>query len=252
MNTINTNMLTSNQFHDVQNLISLCKDFDHTSGISFLDAHMNEYPDFPCFFLGYEGSTLVSFLSVFIPNCEECDIYSYTLIGYREKGYFHTLFQMALEKIRDYNIPNIYFVVEPKCFSGVQSLIQLGATLKSSEYQLRFNEKYSIKPSHILELTVNRNGSHGFFSTSKQGESIGSCHVDYSFGSATIYGFEIEETKRGQTYGKEQLLLILEYLIQKGNHTILLHVSSNNPHAYHLYMHNGFTHDTQIDYWQYS
>ena len=91
MNIINTSELSSNQFYDAKTLIELCRLTDNTKGICFLENNVNAIENFPAFFLMYQGNTLVSFLSVFVPNEEECEIYANTLPRYRQEGYFRKL-----------------------------------------------------------------------------------------------------------------------------------------------------------------
>ena len=113
MNIINTSELSSNQFYDAKTLIELCRLTDNTKGICFLENNVNAIENFPAFFLMYQGNTLVSFLSVFVPNEEECEIYANTLPRYRQEGYFRKLYEMAQEQIKNYGISKIYFVNEP-------------------------------------------------------------------------------------------------------------------------------------------
>ena len=139
MNIINTSELSSNQFYDAKTLIELCRLTDNTKGICFLENNVNAIENFPAFFLMYQGNTLVSFLSVFVPNEEECEIYANTLPRYRQEGYFRKLYEMAQEQIKNYGISKIYFVNEPNCLAGSEALGRLGAKLETSEYLMSYN-----------------------------------------------------------------------------------------------------------------
>lgn len=250
MNLINTNMLSSNQQHDANRLITICKEHDKTSGISFLDANMNAMPDFPCFFLCYQKGILVGILSIFLPSSTECEVYAYTHPDYRQQGIFQKLWKQAKHKLNQYSIHDIFFVMDPKCQSGIQLLVTMDAYLHNSEYMLEFSGKPTLTPRGILTLSSFRKGSTAYYTASKDEEPVGTCCVDHSFGSSTIYNFEIKEEHRGKKWGTEFLLLLLKDLINAGNSKILLHVSSTNKAAYHLYLHHGFTMNTQIDYWK--
>jgi RimJ/RimL family protein N-acetyltransferase len=248
MKIINTNTLTSDQRQDIENLIYLCKIQDGTEGIRFLESDMNEYPDFDCFYLLYENAELISFLSVFIPNAKECEIYSYTLPVFRKKGCFSSLLKAALKQLDFYEIHCVYFVCEPESHSGKQALASVHAVPFSSEYILKYNTAKAPQPEYSLKLCYNKKLTH--FETLLKNKIIGKCDVDHSDFCSTIYNFEVEACKRGQGYGKETLLLIIEHLLNNDCENIMLHLSNTNKAAYHLYMHNGFIISKQLDYWK--
>lgn len=250
MNIINTNVLTSNQYHDAKALIELCKLADGTRGISFLEQETNYIEEYPCFFMMYEGATLVSFASVFIPDEGICEIYAATAPSARGKGYFKRILEIIKEKNRNFGIEKAYIVNDPKCLVGTRVLPYLGATYESSDYLMRFSNEYEVKPKHILRLAVEKEDSDDKFTTFLGDKEIGQCCVNYSRDTAFIYGFFIEVNERGNGYGTEMLLLILEYLIEHGTGKILLHVNNANKAAHKMYYHHGFVHDEQIDYWK--
>lgn len=295
MNLINTNQLSSNQYHEVKRLIALCKEFDRTSGISFLDANMNALPEFPCFFLCYERNILVGVLTTFLPSSTECEVYAYTHPDYRHRGIFQKIWKLTKQRLHNYGIHDICFVMDPKCQSGIRILVTMGAYLHNSEYMLEFSGSPEPHPRKALILTSFRKGTTTYYSaflpntsdalnvlnttntsnisdmdeeshkqcTQKDTQSnmqnnvyknegilVGTCCVDNSYGSSSIYNFEILENYRGKKWGTEFLLLLLKDLTESGNSKILLHVSSSNKAAYHLYLHHGFTMHTQIDYWK--
>jgi ribosomal protein S18 acetylase RimI-like enzyme len=55
-----------------------------------------------------------------------------------------------------------------------------------------------------------------------------------------ISDFEIKDSLRGQGFGKETLLLVLENILQKQNKDIFLHINSSNTIGYKMYSSNGF------------
>ncbi len=254
MNLINTNQLSSNQYHEAKRLIALCKEFDRTAGISFLDANMNALPEFPCFFLCYDKNILVGILTTFLPSSTECEVYAYTHPDYRRRGIFQKIWKLAKQRLHNYGIHDIFFVMDPKCQSGIRILVTMGAHLHNSEYMLEYSGSPAPSPRNALTLSHSRKGNTLYYSVflpdSPDQELVGTCCVDNSYGSSSIYNFEILENYRGKKWGTEFLLLLLKDLLQAGNSKILLHVGSSNKAAYHLYLHHGFTMHTQIDYWK--
>ncbi len=250
MNIINTNMLSSNQYHDAKSLIDLCRQADGSKGIGFLEPEINFIREYPCFFLMYEGTALVSFASVFIPCEGVCEIYGDTIPSARGKGYFKRLLEMIKEKNRDFSIEKAYIVNDPSCLAGTLIMDSLGAKYESSDYLMRYNMDYEPKPKHILTLALSKKGDDDRFAALLEGEEVGCCYVSYTRETASIYGFIINEEKRGRGYGTEMLLLLLEYLIAHGCQKILLHVNNANKAAHNMYYHHGFVHDEQVDYWK--
>lgn len=248
MQIINSNKLTKNQISDIDKLVGLCKLEDKTKGIIFLESDMNEYPDFKCFYLVYENSQLTSFLSVFIPNQDECEIYAYTLPPFRKKGLSKKLLKEALIILNNYNIKSVFLTCEPESNSGILTLKSINADYELSEYMMKYDENIKPKPEHKLILKYNNKS--GYYETLLNNMVIGKCNIDNSEFCTTIYNFEITEKKRGQGYGKESLLLILENLLNDNCSNIVLHLSSYNKRAYNLYCNNGFYISSQVDYWK--
>ena len=251
MNIINMNILTSNQYHDAKSLIELCKTVDNSRGISFLEPEMNCLKEFPCFFLMYNGGTLVSMLSVFIPDDRVCEIYSNTLPEFRGKGYFTRLLELAMAKIKDFGIEKVYIVNDPLCLSGARALSSIGAKLENTDYLMRYNNDIVPNPKRILSIKYKKNGNIVMYRGYLKEKEIGECYVEHNRATASIYGFWIKEKHRGRGYGTELLLLLLEHLLDSDCKRILLHVNNANKAAHKMYFNHGFVHEEQIDYWIY-
>jgi N-acetylglutamate synthase-like GNAT family acetyltransferase len=241
--------LSSNQFYAAKTLIELCRLADNTKGVSYLENGMNAIEDFPAFFLMYKGNTLVSFLSVFIPNDQECEIYANTLPRFRKEGCFRQLYEMAAVQIKNYGIKKIYFVMEPGCISGGHALTKLGARLEVSEYLMSYNTRIEPKPLGILELKSTKTENGELIETYREDTKVGEISLDIEKNVATIYGVEVLPEYRGRRFGVETLLLTIKHLLDEGCCKIILNVSSSNKIAYRMYSHHGFVHVEQIDYW---
>ncbi|SHJ23478.1 GNAT family N-acetyltransferase [Parasporobacterium paucivorans] len=251
MDTVVTGTLTPKQLDEINNLINLCKSEDNMETPVFLESDMNEFPDFPCFFLIYDGSQLAGFISVFIPDPFECEVYAYTRPDYRGKGCFKTLFRMVKEQLDIFDIPTVMFVNCPESRIGVMALISIGASFHNSDYILKYDSSQLPVPGHFLNLEPFTEDGVTGYRTFLDGRYIGECFIDDSLGSSTIYSFEIHPALRGMGYGRETLLLVLEELLASGRDNIILHLSGSNKAAYRLYTTNGFQILHQVDYWEY-
>ena len=249
MDIVVTDNLTSDQIYEAIALIELCSLTDQTRRISFLQGEMNAINHFPAFFLMYCENFLVSFLSIFVPDSGQCEIYANTLPQYRKQGCFRRLYETAQQKIREYGIRRIYFVNDPESSIGKQVLRHIGARLDVSEYLMSYNMNLEPKPRGILTLTHSRTENGELLEVYKESVRAGSINLELEQSTAFIYHVEIKRELRGRGYGTEALLLTLQYLKTLGYQKIMLHVSSSNKIAYKMYSHHGFAELEQVDYW---
>lgn len=250
MNIFVTNTLTSNQYNDARELIGKCRLEDGTRGVSFLEPELNDDMTFPCFYMMYRGDTLVSFLSVFMPDENQCEIYGNTLPEYRNKGYFKRLWKEALTHIQEWGIENVFFVNEPESVSGQAVLKELGAVHDRTEYLMSYDMSVKPEPAGKLEITYSKDDNTEIYGTYVGNTPIGSCKVEFTRTHAVIYDFQILPEHRGNGYGTEMLLMILKHLMEEEVSKILLHVSGANTAAHAMYSHHGFVSEEQLDYWR--
>ncbi len=249
MEIISTNQLTKEQYQDAKALIQLCKIEDGTRGVSFFENELNYYQDFPCFCLAYDENILVAFLSVFVADADECELYANTHPKYRGRGIFRSLYEKISKDLDEYGIFRVCFANEPCCKAGTIALEKLGATFQSSEYLLSYNMNLKPQPKGILSLQVVENEEKLLLESYRKNEKIGQVSVLIEKGVATIFGVEIIEKMRGRGYGVETLLLTICELQRRECCKIILHVSGSNEVAYRMYVNHGFVHVQQLDYW---
>ena len=250
MNIFVTNRLSSNQYHEAMELTEQCAKVDGTHGISFLEQELNEIEEFPCFYMMYDGSRLVSYLSVFIPDESQCEIYGGTLPEERGKGYFKRLLSEALAHIKEHGIERKLVVIEPGCKDMEEYLSKINAKHEDSDFLMSYDKNVKPIPQKILKLAHEKKDNTEYYETYKEGVLIGSCKVEFTRTQAVIYDFKVEENERGKGYGTETLLLILKHILQSDVDKILLHVNGANTAAHAMYSHHGFVEEQQIDYWQ--
>lgn len=244
-----TNRLSSEQYFQVINLVEECAKTDGVSGISFLEQELNAIEEFPCFYLMYDRSRLISYLSVFIPEESQCEIYSATLPSERGREHFKCLLTEAMKHIREYGITYRCVVKEPDSRDMDDYLERLNSKLVDEDYLLSYDHNVKPEPQGELELKYRKVGSTGIYETYKNDNHIGSCQVEYAGRQALIHHVEIVESQRGKGYGTETLLLVLEHLISDQIQKILLHVNGANEVAYNMYVNHGFVEEQRIEYW---
>ncbi len=249
MNIFVTNSITSNQYHEAMELTQKCALEDGTHGISFLEQELNAIEEFPCFYMMYDGSRLVSYLSVFIPDETQCEIYGGTLPSERGKGYFKRLLSEALTHIRKYGIERKLMVIEPGCKDMEEYLTKINAKFEDSDFLMSYDKSVKPVPKKTLKMTHEKKENTEYYQTLLDGEKIGSCKVEFTRTQAVIYDFMVEEEYRTKGYGTETLLLILKHVLETDIDKILLHVNGANKAAHIMYSHHGFVEEQQIDYW---
>ncbi len=116
---------------------------------------------------------------------------------------------------------------------------------------MRYNNDILPKPKRILSIKNEKNGNIVMYKAFLDEKEIGECYVEHNRATASIYGFLIKEKYRGNGYGTELLLLLLEHLLDSDCKKILLHVNNANKAAHVMYSNHGFVHEEQIDYWLY-
>ena len=249
MNIFAINTLSSKQYYEARDLIAICTLADGTRGVSFLEPELNEDTTFPAFYMMYDGSKLISFLSTFLPNDTECEVYGYTLPEYRQKGCFKRLYKEALRKLKAAGYKEITCVCEPECSVGKAVLQKLGLSLIRTEHLMSYDMSPVTETEMRFELESTTEDNTEIFEAFIDDDLIGTCNVEFTRSHAVIYEFYIYEEYRGNRYGSELLLRILKKLLEEGVTKILLHVNGANTVAHTMYSHHGFVTEEQIDYW---
>ncbi|MDE5780879.1 MAG: GNAT family N-acetyltransferase [Lachnospiraceae bacterium] len=249
MNTITTSNLTKNQISDINLLLKTCRSHDNINGCISLDSSINSITYMPCFFLTYEGKTLCSILTIFTPTDYECEIYAYTLPEYRQKHLFSNILSKALKHIKKSTIQNIYLVAEPNSISATMTAAAMNILLDYSEYMLSYDMNITPSPEHILSINHLKENNTDTIHLTYEHTLIALCHLYIHETYASIFDFEVIEKYRGKGYGREALLMLIEYLIKLNISSITLNVSSKNKKAHKLYTSHGFFIKEQLDYY---
>gem|GEM_PF-3579524 len=255
MDYYNVTRINSQMATDINLLLTVCQSDCSYQILSFTDNDYNIFPDLPCFFLSYYNETLIGFLSLFVPNNEECELYSFIHPSYRNQGIFTHLLDMALVIIEKYNIRQMLVPVTPDNRVAALVLESMEFEKYYSEYTLIYQASNRINhniPVHIMSdqlVLLDKNMSYTLY---LKDNLIGSCHIDDTGESFTIYSFEILPGYRQAGYGSYLLdRIIIDLQSKNSSKNILLQVSGENPVAYNMYLRHNFSILSQIDYWVY-
>jgi ribosomal protein S18 acetylase RimI-like enzyme len=248
---------------------------------AFLSNELNFNKDLPCFFLGYENSELIAFLSAFIPMENEAEVVAFTHPAHRKLGHFTALLNKAVEMLKKAGIHKILFLLEPCSRSG-ESVLKKYSDIKweRTEYQLvhsgnipvlsntlklqsvnmenielciKLTDKIFNKPHEKNDnfvLNAINSPDREIFIAFKENEPVGTFNLHYLNDTTFIYGFGIAPEYQGKGYGKQLLNHALNVGFTKSK-KVTLDVDSDNPPAYKLYINSGFVIDFQVDYYCY-
>jgi len=267
----------------VRELEGKCRDFDKTKGSISLDSSLNVYPDMNCLFLLYEGETLLSVLTIFMPTAEFAEISACTSPEHRRRGCFGLLLKEARKELEKYGSPRLIFVVDSDSRSGAEAMDALNCKPDFTEYlmsyqesdvplnpdaaQIRllraergdieslarlgmkiFSESYEDAKSQISNTLASENRIQYLAVLGEKPVGLGA--VSFDGLEASIYGLGISPEHRGKGYGRELLLLIISDIKRKGDYKITLEVDSRNDIAVKMYRKNGFAIERAINYYR--
>lgn len=222
-------------------------------GISFLDYEMNYFEDFSWLYFLHENNSLVSVLSIFIPDSTSCELYFHVCNDKKHmaQDYFSYIYKYIGEELNKFEINNRYLLWNNCQDANIKAFSIENEKYNHSECLMKFDLDYSISLKDIrLSHSISESENGVLVKTFYEGQSIGICNIELSGDYALIYGVEIIPSKRGLGFGSETLLITLSWLQKNFYTNILLHVNSANTAAYALYSHHGFNIIQKIDYWK--
>lgn len=249
MKMIKLNQLNDKQYEDISIFLQNNK---FNNGISFLDNDMNYYEDFPCFFVLYENTTIIAFMSIFVPDSDSCEIY-FHLSDERRDRFEKILCEFLIELtpiLNDYDLYNSYLIFDANTGQNIDlSFIDNHFSHSDCLMQYDTNQTFEIDDKK-LSATVDILQDSVEIKTHFNKNHVGTCIVETSNTYALIHDVEIKSSYRGFGYGTETLYYAIKYLKENKYTQILLHVNSANTIAFTMYSHHGFNIIEQIDYYK--
>lgn len=255
MKIIKTHTLTEQHKADIQKLTKACQKKWNMS-LSF------PYEEGTSFYLLYE-TVLVSVLALITPDAAAeknaadefvtAECIAFTLPCEQKKGYFSALLEAAEEEIQDINL---LFTTDESNEGALKTLRALDAGLDCRDFkmELSLSSADEFDPTPRLSIISQRDetkASLTFRLKSSPRTEIGRAQAAFFQNSACLYSFEIDEEYRNQGFGKEALLLILDYIKLQSCPLLFLHVSDDNIPALRLYEKTGFRVTETLSYYLY-
>ena len=275
-----TNILTSEQNDEVLALQQVCLNEEDLENEAFLTNEINFDKSIPCFYMIYEDDKLVSFLTTFMPLCDEAEIIAFTHPEYRNRGYFKKLLKCAAESLKNAKVGKILFVVETKSKSGLKMLESLKCnSIEHSEYRMSCVSNDMENNNKLRFVKVDKDNkdifinitSDGFIASDEQerfadaiinnedkeayiafkdNDPVGCFNFNYKDNIAFLYGVAILRSHRNEGFGTEMVTYALKIGLSKCS-KVLLDVDSENDIAFKLYKKVGFNIESQVDYYKY-
>ena len=269
-----TAALTEQQTREIQALGRACQSWEPVTQSPMLDSSENADPTLPCFYIYYENTFPISFLSLFIPDGTYAEVTGFTLPGYRGKGHFDQLLACAKEELKDQNL-TFYVVSDGKSPDAQAMLAHKGLDVEYSEMMMAasledlagMNVSAPGREREALEeddewFTLEPEEDEYVLYAGE--DAVAWCKLAFFPGTAYLYGFEVEELFRRQGYGKWFLQQLAQSLLcwqldpeeevvpsHAGEvHTMLLQVGSRNVAACGLYQGCGFAVTEKLDYYR--
>ncbi|MFM1541535.1 GNAT family N-acetyltransferase [Helcococcus ovis] len=281
MNTIYTNKLTENELNQAKELIKICQNHDGTFKEPYLSNMLNFDKSMPAFFMAYNENILVGILTVYADSYNiEVSINIHP--KFRMNGIAKALYNLFLEKTKDYGISSIEFISERKFLDKNQDLLKhwnIKETNDTESWLHKGSIPYEIDKISELSISIanendidkiakinaeafdsplNRslayakesmNDKNSILYVIKKNDIIlGSCTVDISSNSNYLYGLAISKEYRGQGIGSYFVKNIVNELISKNNKDFQIAVDDTNIGAKKLYENLGFEYITQVVY----
>lgn len=281
MNTIYTNKLTENELNQAKELIKICQNHDGTFKEPYLSNMLNFDKSMPAFFMTFNENILIGILTVYADSYNiEVSINIHP--KFRMNGIAKTLYNLFLEKTKDYGISSIEFISERKFLDKNPDLLKhwnISETDDTESWLKKERTPYEIEKISELSISIanendidkiakinaeafdsplNRSLSYAkeamndknsiLYAIKKKDIILGSCTVDISSNSNYLYGLAISKEYRGQGIGSYFVKNIVNELISKNNKDFQIAVDDTNIGAKKLYENLGFEYITQVVY----
>lgn len=117
-------------------LESICRAKDGTVSSVCSSTEFNCRRDIPVFFLAMDGTKLVGYLSVFLPEETSAEINVLIHPDYRRQGIFTALLLRAKTALSAVGTKEFIFVCEPSATDSTAAMLAMQAEKRSSEYRM--------------------------------------------------------------------------------------------------------------------
>ncbi len=262
MNTVHVNTLSDIQKKEVTSLVEECKKKEKLSLSAPTEDELEYY-------LVYDdeqnenggnaedvhrGSLgLVGFAFLFFPERTSCECSIFVHPDRRREGICAKLIGEAVDLVDKYeeNLGepvDFCFIADENTPSAMETLKAIGAEYWYSEYKM--DRRFRPKDKDYKPKAEIKEAEPGIYTTSTDGEIIGSCAVLEQEKEIYVHSFQIKESRQGQGWGWDFLrgLIALLYSEEK---VMTVQVCGLNYEARSLYRKAGFKDVESVAYYIY-
>lgn len=230
-------------------------------------------------FLYYINDKLVGYLGISSFDRNIAEINGMVHPGFRRRGIFTKIVEMAIEECKRRNFGNILLLCDDKSISATEFIKNMKSIYSFSECRMEcINwDVYNINKSISLIKAKNENAdeienlNNIFFGVNGSelilpedeeknniityliqlnNKVIGKIKVSKELDSAFISGFGIIPEFRHKGYGREALTEVLNTIKKRGINKAALDVEIKNKNALHLYKSCGFKEESTMNYYE--
>ena len=281
MNIVKRTNVTEKERQQLLAITRDCHQLDGSYRTPYLDTTYNIDKDMPAFFLAYEATELVGYLSVYADEPKTADISLYVLPAYRRKGIARALLSEFANVATQYNLSEVDYVTEiafltkhPNFLEHFQFhitdvelwmeqprrqfalekraglevvLADLGLVEEIAIFQAEaFGNPLESSRTYAREAILDNNTL--LFVLKKEGKIVASCSVDMSIDSNYFFALAVKKELRGQGLGSYFMLAIMNDVYERNDLKIQIVVDKENTGAYKLYQRLGFQVMTEVAY----
>ena len=281
MKITHTTSMDEMQTKLVKKLIKICQKVDNTFKEPYLLNILNFDKQMPAFFLGYEDSKLIGFLSVYA-DTKDPELSIFIHPEYRRTGYATKLSQDFLSETKSYHLNSVKFQTEanfsnhnPEFIENL-NLVSDNETetwmtrtgesfelLEKNGYVIReaskafslqiaklqsiiFSEDLKVSEKYVNEAINDETGT--LYMVLSNDKVIATCTVDKSSDYIYLYGLAVLNTYQRQGIGTYFMKKLINIEIEKTSKVFQIAVADSNVVAKRMYERLGFLFQTQVLY----
>lgn len=275
--------LTDQEEMAVRTLIAQIKQHDGLYREPYLSSQLNFDPTMPAFFLAYEETALLGFLTVYADDTEP-EILLWVHPDHRLQGVARQLFQTYETETASYGLDKPFFTVERHVLAKYPQLPQAWGVSESQEAEVEYwlgrgRTPFDLpdcpglvvcqaEPQHVAAiaafqsavfdepLEVTQRYAREAIADEKsllyialEGDQVlASCTVDLSSGDNYLYGLAVKSELQGQGIGTYLTQYIINDRIAHDNRPFQIAVEAENAGAKRLYERLGFEVQTEVTF----
>ena len=252
-------------------LLAACEAMDG-SRIRGLQAHeLNFHREMRSYFTAREDGSLVGLASLFSPMEKEAELSACVLPGWRRRGVFRRLRELAIEEVSRFGVERLLAVCDRASASGMAMIKAAALPLSHSEYAMRYEGDFRFPEpprdfclrraregdlEDMVELNMeafgdSRSDARSMLAADQaspdreqylallDGKPVGIASLGVQDEEISINGLGIARAEQGKGLGSALLQALLSSLRMR-DRVIVLDVDSSNERAHALYAKTGF------------